>query len=191
VDSLPWSCSKVVGDALNGDSYRRFVEGADTFIQLVGVAHPSPAKAQQFRDVDRQAALEAIRIASFAGVEHFIYLSVAQPAPLMRSYIEVRAECERALLESGLCATIFRPWYVLGPGHRWPYCLVPLYRLLELLPASRDGARRLGLVHITQMISAMVQTVDSPCRGHRVVDVPQIRMLAARRDGALKEAGVN
>ena len=28
--------------------------------------------------------------------------------------------------------TILRPWYVLGPGHRWPYALKPMY-LRDLL----------------------------------------------------------
>jgi hypothetical protein len=27
--------------------------------------------------------------------------------------------------QSGLNTTILRPWYVLGPGHYWPYLLKP------------------------------------------------------------------
>jgi hypothetical protein len=38
-------------------------------------------------------------------------------------------------------ATILRPWYVLGPGHQWPYLLLPMYKLMELLPSTREGAR--------------------------------------------------
>ena len=38
-----------------------------------------------------------------------------------------------------MTATIVRPWYVLGPGHRWPLALVPLYRLAERFPSSRKG----------------------------------------------------
>ena len=40
---LPAGCRAVVGDALDGASYQQHVGGCDTFIQLVGVAHPSPA----------------------------------------------------------------------------------------------------------------------------------------------------
>jgi uncharacterized protein YbjT (DUF2867 family) len=78
---LPTGCRPVVGNALDGESYVRFVEGADTFIQLVGVSHPSPAKVRQFTEIDLKSGLEAIRVARQASVEHFIYMSVAQPAP--------------------------------------------------------------------------------------------------------------
>ena len=67
-----------------------------------------------------------------------MYLSVAQPAPMMKAYIAVRAECEAEILTAGLNATILRPWYVLGPGHRWPYVLIPLYRVLEMIPSTRE-----------------------------------------------------
>jgi hypothetical protein len=72
-------------------------------------------------------------------------------------------------------ATILRPWYVLGPGHRWPYLLLPGYWVAELLPWTRDGARRLGLVTLKQMVAALVRVVEDPCAGVRVWEVPAIR----------------
>ncbi len=74
-----------------------------------------------------------------------------------------------------LAATFVRPWYVLGPGHRWPYLLVPLYAVLRWLPSTREGARRLGLVTRPQMIRALVGAVELGPSGIRVVDVEQIR----------------
>ena len=87
----------------------------------------SPAKAAEFQAIDRASGLGAIAAAQQAGIQHFIYLSVAQPAPVMKSYIAVRRECEQALLASGMNVTVVRPWYVLGRGHRWPYVLLPMY----------------------------------------------------------------
>jgi uncharacterized protein YbjT (DUF2867 family) len=81
----------------------------------------------------------------------------------------------RALAASGLNSTILRPWYVLGPGHLWPYTLLPLYWLLEHVPATREGARRLGLVKLSEMVRALVAAVESPQAGVRVLEVPQIR----------------
>ncbi len=175
---LPSGCTPVIGNALNGDSYRKFAEGAHTFVQLVGVSHPSPAKEKEFREIDLKAGLEAIRVARELRIQHFVYVSVAQPAPVMQSYQAARAECERAIAESGLAATVLRPWYVLGPGHLWPYCLVPLYKLAELIPHTRDSALRLGLVTIGQMVRALVRVVDSPSEGIRVLNVPDIRSFA-------------
>lgn len=168
----------VAGNALQGDSYAARIPLADTFVQLVGVAHPSPAKAAEFRRIDLVSACDAVRVAKNAGVKHFVYVSVAHPAPMMKAYIEVRAECEQAIRESGLNATILRPWYVLGPGHRWPYALLPIYRLMELFPSTRDSALRLGLVTHSQMIEALLAAVEHPPAGVTVMEVPQIRASA-------------
>jgi len=176
---LPSGCQPVLGDALDDNSYAQQIQPADTFIQLVGVAHPSPAKAAEFRSIDLVSASGAIRAAAEAGIQHFIYLSVAHPAPMMKAYIEVRSECEALLRQSGMNATILRPWYVLGPGHRWPYALLPMYWLAERLPSTRDGARRLGLVTLDQMKWALVDAVEHPPRSLRIVEVPEIRASAA------------
>jgi uncharacterized protein YbjT (DUF2867 family) len=179
-DKLPATCTPVVGNALDGESYRRFVEGADTFIQLVGVSHPSPAKARQFAEIDLKAGLEAIRIAREMNVRHFIYMSVAQPAPVMQAYLNVRAECERAIAANHLNATIVRPWYVLGPGHLWPYFLVPFYKIAELIPQTRESALRLGLLKIDEMIRALVAVVDEPAEGVRVLTVSDVRRFGQK-----------
>jgi uncharacterized protein YbjT (DUF2867 family) len=144
-------------------------------VQLVGVSHPSPAKAAQFRSVDLVSALAAVAAAREAVVQNFVYVSVAQPAPVMKAYTQTRAECEEAIRASGLNATVLRPWYVLGPGHRWPYLLLPIYSLLERLPSTREAAQRLGLVTLDQMITALIFAIENPANGVHVIEVPQIR----------------
>jgi len=177
---LSSACEAVTGDPLDAKTYRNFVKPADTFIHLVGVPHPSPSKAAQFRAVDLVSGQQAIGVAGELGIQHFIYLSVAHPAPVMKAYIAVRAECEALIRERNLNSTIIRPWYVLGPGHRWPYLLLPFYKVMEWLPFTRPGALRLGLVTLEQMILALVQAVESPVHGLRVMGVPEIRCAQAK-----------
>jgi len=172
---VPAGAEAVVGDALNANTYKAAVPPCDTFVQLVGVAHPSPAKAAEFRAIDLPSGRAGVAAAADARVAHFVYVSVAQPSNLMKAYIEARAEVEEALRASGLKHTIIRPWYVLGPGHRWPYALIPVYKVMELLPSTRDSARRLGLVTIRQMIAALVFAVENPSVDERIVSVPEIR----------------
>ena len=172
---LPAGCEVVSGNALDANTYRQLIRPADTFMHLVGVPHPSPSKAEQFRAVDLVSAREAITAAAELGLQHFIYLSVAHPAPVMKAYTAVRAECEALIRARRLNTTILRPWYVLGPGHRWPYALVPIYKVMELLPLTRPGALRLGLVTLRQMVMALVQAVESPAQGVRIAEVPEIR----------------
>lgn len=172
---LPAGVQVVGGDALHGISYAARVAPADTFVHLVGVSHPSPAKAQQFLSVDLASVAAAVPAAVTAGIRHFIYVSVAHPAPVMQAYIAARVRAEGLIRDSGLPATILRPWYVLGPGHRWPVLLTPLYALARALPPTREGARRLGLVTLDQMLAVLVAAVEAPADGWRIMDVPHIR----------------
>ena len=175
---LPSGASIVVADPLKDGSYTEAIKGADTFVHLIGVPHPSPAKAAQFRAIDLPSAQVAIKAARDAGIRHFVYLSVAQPAPMMQAFIAVRREGEAMIRASGMDATFVRPWYVLGPGHHWPYFLLPFYWVAERLPATRESARRLGLVTISQMLKALVWAVENPPAAIRILDVPKIRELS-------------
>jgi len=174
---VPAGAEAIVGNALDAASIATALRPEDTLLHLVGTPHPSPAKAKELVDVDLQSVRAAVEAARATGVSHIVYVSVAQPAPMMRAFLEVRAEGERLIRESGVAATILRPWYVLGPGHRWPYALLPLYAAMRLVPGFRDGVERLGLVTIRQMLAAMVNAVESSPRAGeiRVLAVPDIR----------------
>ena len=175
---VPPGATTVVGNALDASTFAAAVTAADTIVHLVGTPHPSPKKAAEFRRVDLPSILASVEAARRAGAQHLVYVSVAHPAPMMHAYIEVRSAGERAITEAGLTATILRPWYVLGPGHRWPYVLVPIYALMRLIPSKRASAERLGLVTLRQMVDALVRAVEHPPAAGdiHVVEVPEIRL---------------
>lgn len=175
VQKLPPGCVPIIGNALDKNSYAEHISPAGTFVHLVGVSHPSPSKAEQFRNIDLASVQNSVPAAVAAGIKHFVYVSVAHPALIMQAYWQIRAECEALICASGLSATILRPWYVLGPGHRWPYVLAPIYWLFERLPSTRDTARRLGLVTLKQMLYALTGAIENPSQGIRVLEVEQIR----------------
>ena len=179
---LPPGVGPVFGDALDAETYADEVPPADTLVQLVGTSHPGPAKGEEFALVDLPSGLAAVNAAVQANVRHLVYVSVAHPAPVMQAYIAARTAVEAHIREacatSWLAATVLRPWYVLGPGHRWPYLLTPLYALGRALPTTRAGARRLGLVTHAQMVAALVEAVENPPDASssepRVWEVPRI-----------------
>jgi uncharacterized protein YbjT (DUF2867 family) len=178
---VPGGVSAITGNVLSRDTFCDAVQEADVVVHLVGTPKPSPRKAREFEAIDFASARECIAVAARARARHFVYVSVAHPAPVMRAYIDVRVRVEELLHESGVPYTILRPWYVLGPGHRWPYALLPFYWMLERIPATRNGARRLGLVTLPQMIAALVHAVETSDSHSRVVDVPSIRVIAGQR----------
>ena len=174
---VPRGCEFIVGDAVSAATYRDEMPPCDVFVHLCGVPHPAPWEAAEFHSVDKRSLEASLELAQAAGVSRFVYVSVAQPAPVMREYQKVRRECEELIASSGLQATILRPWYVLGPGHWWPMVLLPLYKLAEKLPWTRAAATRLGLVRHGEMISALVWAVEHP--GWVTLDVPLIRAVSS------------
>jgi uncharacterized protein YbjT (DUF2867 family) len=166
--AVPPGAETIVANALDAASYGPNVTGCDTFVHLVGVAHPNPAKAAEFRRIDLGSAKAAVAAAKGAAVRHFVYVSVAQPLPVMKAYVAARMEAEAAIRASGLDATILRPFYVLGPGRQWPALIGPL---LRLAPAH------MGWVTVGEMVATLAHAVDHPPRGVRIVEVPEIRAL--------------
>ena len=179
---LPPGALPVVGDVLDASTFAPAIPPRATLVHLVGTPHPNPAKAAEFRRVDLASIRAATAPAQRAGVRHLVYVSVAHPAPVMRAYIAARIEGEAVVAASGIPATIVRPWYVLGPGHRWPWLLVPFYVMANWLPATRAIAQRLGLVTLPEMIAALVRAIEAPPdAGTRIVDVPAIRRAEVRQ----------
>ena len=170
-------------DLFNVDELAAAMRGRDTVVHLVGTPHPNPRKAREFQRVDLGSVRACVPACVRAGISHFVYVSVAQPAPVMQAYIAARAEAERTIGGAGLTATVLRPWYVLGPGHRWPIVLIPFYACAELVPALRAGAQRLGFVTLRQMVDALVRAVEHPpIRGTmRVLGVPEIKASTTGR----------
>jgi uncharacterized protein YbjT (DUF2867 family) len=175
---LPGAALPVTGNALDARTFAPAIPASATLVHLIGTPHPSPAKAAQFQSVDLASIQAATDAAQRAGVRHFVYVSVAHPAPVMQAFIEVRRRGEALIEATGIPATIVRPWYVLGPGHRWPYALLPVYTLLRAWPSTRSSAERLGLVTLKQMVGALVEAVaNPPVSGTHIVDVPKIRAV--------------
>jgi uncharacterized protein YbjT (DUF2867 family) len=151
-----------------------------TVVHLVGTPHPGPAKAAEFISVDLASIRATTQAALTAGAKHIVYVSVAHPAPVMHAYIAARTQGEDLVRATGIPATILRPWYVLGPGHYWPYVLVPVYALLRLFPATRASAARLGLVTRKAIVAALLRAVAAPpADGMRIIEVPAIRKAIA------------
>jgi nucleoside-diphosphate-sugar epimerase len=95
-------------------------------------------------------------------------------APSSTRSSRTRRSCSH-LAQSGLTCSVIRPWYVLGPGHRWPIVLTPFYWIAERRASSRAAALRLGLLTIDQMVATLALVVAAPPRTSRILTVPDIR----------------
>lgn len=174
-DAIP-----VIGDGTRSDTYLRSMGGCDTFVHLVGVSHPSPAKAAEFRSIDLESTRQAVNASVRAGIKNFVYISVAQPAPVMKAYIAARKEAEDIITHSGLNASILRPFYILGPGRRWPLVLKPFFAIAEVIPSTRAGAQRLRFLTIQQMCAALISAIENPPADVRIWTAMEIKEVGER-----------
>ncbi len=175
-NKLPAGCEVIVGNALDASSYQTAIAPSTIFVHLIGVAHPSPSKKQQFKNIDWVSIQEAAKAAATAGIHYFVYLSVAmQPTKIMHDFQQVRAEGEALLLQQTFVSSFIRPWYVLGPGHWWPVLLKPVYFLLKLIPSTRTTAKNLDTVTIGQLIKILVDCIKKPPLQNNIVDVQAIK----------------
>ena len=173
---LPAGATPIVADYFDPATFYQYIPEGAIFVQLLGVAHPSPKKAKQFKEIDGTSVRASVIAAKEAAVSHFIYVSVAMaPSKIMAAYQEVRKTGEEFILSEKLNCTFIRPWYVLGPGHYWPILLLPVYGIAELVPSWRKKARAMGLVTIGQMIRALVSAVKQPPQPFRILEIRDIR----------------
>lgn len=171
-------CEIVFGDALNANSYSKWVSGCDTFIHLVGVHHPSPRNKKEFYSIDLASIIEAAKAASANHVQHFIYLSVVQvPFKFMLDYQAVRLTGEELIRSSEMNGTFIRPIYIIGPGHYWPLLFSPLLWLLKLFPATRKIVLLFEFVTIKQIIKSFIKAVENPPQGIRIIEIEEINKI--------------
>ena len=175
---LPHGCEIIIGNALDATSYQHKIAASAIFVHLVGVAHPSPSKKEQFKKIDLVSIKEAVKAATYANVIHFIYLSVSMyPTKIMKDFQQVRAEGEEMLLQSGLKTSFVRPWYVLGPGHWWPVLLKPFLFIAKFIPGKQEAVKQLDTVTIKQMINTLLHAIKNPPEKNVIYDVSKIKTL--------------
>src|SRR5262245_9609099 len=87
---LPPGARLVIGKPLDPATFASAIPPGATIVHLVGTPHPNPSKAAEFQRVDLASIRATVSAAITAGAAHIVYVSVAQPAPVMRAYIAAR-----------------------------------------------------------------------------------------------------
>lgn len=76
-DKISKGAEVIIGNPFDAGTFAEYIPADAIFIQLLGVSHPSPKKANLFKEIDLKSVKASADAASRAGVSHFIYISVA------------------------------------------------------------------------------------------------------------------
>jgi NADH dehydrogenase len=168
----------ILGDVFDAGAMARVAEGADTFINLIGI-HRELSGGVTYQRMHVEATHRCLSAAIGAGAKRFIQMSALGTRPEARSaYHQSKRLAELAVIDSGLDWTIFRPSIIHGPGGEFMQMArnwvmgkgLPGFFLPYFVPF--DGARPLP--------PTSVQPVH-------VEDVASLLADAASNDGAIGE----
>ncbi len=144
------------------------LHGADTVIDAVqfdGYPVEDPARGLTFERVDYAGVLALLGIAKETGVRHFIYISgAAADETASHPGFRAKGRAERAIRESGLTYTIFRPSLVYGPGDRVLTNLAKALRFFPVFPVPGTGRQKLQPVLVDDLAACVALAVAG--KGH-------------------------
>lgn len=152
----------ISGDLDNTAALDRLVADADAIIHCAGAVRGRSAECFERVNVSgSERLLRAIRTGSRC-TRFLLMSSLAAREPTLSWYAASKRNAEEAVQrEAGsLALTIFRPTAVYGPGDRE---LKPVFRLLRhgLLPIPGSRAARLSLLHVQDLVTAVLRWLDS------------------------------
>lgn len=150
------------GDVLDTASLARAIAGRDAVIHLVGIIHEKGA--QTFDVMHRQAVENVVAAMKTAGVRRLLHMSAmgtAEDSP--SEYGRTKAAGERAVAESGLDWTVFRPSIVFGPGDGFVSLLAPIIRKNPLfIPVIGKGETKFQPVSVYDVARVFCDALEKP-----------------------------
>ena len=153
---------RVRGDVLDGPSLVSAFSGRDAIIHLVGIIHEHGV--QTFDRMHRQAAENVVAAGREAGVRRLLHMSAmgaSEEAP--SEYSRTKAAGERAVTQSDLDWTIFRPSIVFGPGDGFVSLLAPIVEKNPLfIPVIGRGETRFQPVSVYDVARVFADALEKP-----------------------------
>jgi NADH dehydrogenase len=151
------------GDVADADSLQRAMAGVDVVISTVQFPnHPveNPRKGYTYMAVDGEGTERLVSAAKAAGVRRFVYLSGAGTRPGQTApWFLAKLRAEKAIRESGIPYTIFRPSWVYGPEDRSLNKFVTFARMLPFIPVIGNGRTEVQPVFVADLAEAVAMSV--------------------------------
>jgi len=147
----------IAGDLNCVDALRELVSGTDAVVHCAGaVKGKSWDSFLSSNVIGTKNLLQAV--AKTSSCSRLLYISsLAARQPQLSWYAQSKFDAEQLLsmVADQLVVTVFRPAAVYGPGDK---ALTPLLQAMRygVLPALGPAANRFGLVHVNDLVSAMI-----------------------------------
>lgn len=161
---LPAGVRVLPGDVSDYSSLLHAMVGQEAVINAVQFPnHPveNRRKGYTYMQVDGEGTVRQVKAAREAGVRRFVYVSGAGAREgRTEPWFQAKALAEKAVRESGLAYSIFRPSWVYGPDDRTLNKFVTFARLLPFIPVVGNGATRVQPVLVDDVAEAVAASIE-------------------------------
>lgn len=159
------------GDVLDAPSLARACAGREAVAHLVGIIWEKGE--QTFDRMHREAVENMLTAARGAGVRRFLHMSaMGSSEDSSSAYGRTKAAGEKAVRESGLAWTVFRPSIIFGPGDGFVSLLAALVRANPVfIPVIGPGTTRFMPVSVYDVARVFCQALEKPDTGGKVFEV--------------------
>ena len=159
------------GDVLDAASLARACAGREAVIHLVGIIWERGDLT--FDRMHREAAENMVTAARGAGVRRFLHMSaMGSSADSASEYGRTKAAGEKAVRESGLDWTVFRPSIIFGPGDGFVSLLAALIRANPVfIPVIGPGTTRFMPVSVYDVARVFAESLVKPETAGKVFEV--------------------
>ena len=165
-------CRIVPGSIDDGDALAALVAGCGAVIYCVGILRESRKDGVTFEATQYEGAVRLLRAAESACIGRMLLMSANGVKPGGTPYQDTKYRAERAVLSSGLNATVFRPSVIFGDPSGKMEIATQLYRDMVRPPipaidffsafGENRGAVRMSPVHAADVADAFAGALDNP-----------------------------
>ena len=156
------------GDVTDPSSLAAAVAGCTHVIHLVAIIRGRPA---DFERVMTEGTRNLVAAAQAADVTRFVLMSALGTSEHGTvPYYRAKWNEERAVIDSGLEHTIFRPSFVFGRGGALP-TFIQQVKLSPVVTVIGDGKQRSQPIAVEDVASALALAVDDPRAANRTFDL--------------------
>jgi len=167
------ACEQVSGDLSDAEALDQLLQGADAVIYSVGILRENPGRGITFDELQRAAPIRVMQAAQQAGIRRFLLMSANGVDADSTPYQSSKLAAERALWESDLDGTVFRPSVIFGdPRGRDEFASsltrdiiaapLPAPLFFEGLSLREAGRFELSPVHVRDVAAAFVKSLSEP-----------------------------
>jgi uncharacterized protein YbjT (DUF2867 family) len=182
----------VAADIGNSASLMPALRGASSIvdaIQFDGYPVENPRRGLTFERIDYGGVVALIEAAKQSGVDRFIYISgAAADEKSAHPGFRAKGRAERAIRESGLTYTIFRPSLIYGPEDKVVNGLARALRFAPIFGVPGTGRQKVQPVLVDDLAECVMLAVSGRgCNGTYEIGGPEL-MTFDEMMGAIMDA---